>query len=118
MYLKSSIESYLNHLASDAPVPGGGGTSALAGALGISLILMVGRIVLKKQKGDDAKKLTDTLTKLEQVFKDTSAVVDLDPKVFQEVMASYDNQRSAKDKSQARERVESALANAYRLHIG
>ena len=32
MYLTGSVKAYLKQLSSDKPVPGGGGTSALAGA--------------------------------------------------------------------------------------
>ena len=48
-YTDLSLETYLEKLASDAPVPGGGSVSAYAGALGMGLTQMVARIALKRK---------------------------------------------------------------------
>lgn len=45
-----SCEEFCHVLASKAPVPGGGGASALAGALGIALGNMVGNLTMGKKK--------------------------------------------------------------------
>jgi formiminotetrahydrofolate cyclodeaminase len=47
---KLSCEEYIAALASKEPVPGGGGTSALVGAIGIALGNMVGSLTLGKKK--------------------------------------------------------------------
>ena len=45
-----SCKEFTEVLASKAPVPGGGGASALAGALGTALGSMVGQLTLGKKK--------------------------------------------------------------------
>ncbi len=44
------LDQFLGKLASNAPVPGGGGASALAGAVGIALGNMVGALTVGKKK--------------------------------------------------------------------
>lgn len=48
--LEDSILSFAEALASRAPAPGGGGASALAGAIGIALGSMVGSLTVGKKK--------------------------------------------------------------------
>lgn len=113
-----SLSNYLDKLSSDSAVPGGGSVSAYVGSLAVGLTQMVGRISLnrKKKKGltpeedkrDDEmreaiKKIVDSL---EKIRVDAFQIVDLDPKVYQEVMDSY---------KKSEEEQESALSNSFRL---
>ncbi len=119
-YTDLSLESYLEKLASDAPVPGGGSVSAYAGALGMGLTQMVAHIALKRKPKagltpeqkfqDDAnrKRMEEIIHSLEKTRADAMQVVDLDPKVYDEVMACY------KD-GVGPEKLEDALQNAFRL---
>jgi formiminotetrahydrofolate cyclodeaminase len=119
-YTDLSLEAYLEKLASDAPVPGGGSVSAYAGALGMGLTQMVARIALKRKPKagltpeqkfqDDAnrKRMEEIIHSLEKTRADAMQVVDLDPKVYDEVMACY------KD-GVGPEKLEDALQNAFRL---
>lgn len=50
-----NLEQFLAKLASSSPVPGGGGASALAGALGIALGNMVGSLTVGKKKYADVE---------------------------------------------------------------
>ena len=45
-----SLEIFAEQLASNAPVPGGGGASALVGAIGMALGNMVGSLTVGKKK--------------------------------------------------------------------
>ena len=48
--LDQSVRGFTEQLASKAPVPGGGGASALVGAIGIALGDMVGELTVGKKK--------------------------------------------------------------------
>lgn len=114
-YIDSSLKKYLDELASDSPTPGGGGTSALVAALGIALVAMVARIGSRKLEGKpraDAERIIGTLEKLRH---DTEEVIDLDPKVYQEVMDSYKRAKHEKDAARAQAGIETALGNSFRL---
>ncbi len=115
MYSDLSLKKYISELASEKPTPGGGGTSALVASLGIALETMVGRISLKKQEGERKKNLEETIKQLEKLQKDAEQVIDLDPKIYQEVMSSYSALKGTKDQKQAEEKIERALSNSFRL---
>ena len=50
MVKEMEIGAFVRELSSKAPVPGGGGASALAGALGGALGQMVGNLTVGKKK--------------------------------------------------------------------
>ena len=54
-FTKSSCEEFVDVLASKAPVPGGGGASALVGAIGMALGNMVGSLTVGKKKYADVE---------------------------------------------------------------
>jgi formiminotetrahydrofolate cyclodeaminase len=115
MYLKNSIQDYLNQLSSEQPIPGGGGTSALVAALGISLILMVARISLKKADKRTQKRLSRSIEFLEKLRRDAEEAIDLDPKIYEEVMSAYKRAKQASDRTKAQNEIETSLANSFRL---
>ena len=49
-FISMSCDDFVEALASKDPVPGGGGASALVGALGIALGNMVGNLTVGKKK--------------------------------------------------------------------
>ena len=54
-FTKGTCEEFVEVLASKAPVPGGGGASALVGAIGTALGNMVGSLTLGKKKYADVQ---------------------------------------------------------------
>ncbi|OGW88791.1 MAG: hypothetical protein A3A73_00325 [Omnitrophica bacterium RIFCSPLOWO2_01_FULL_50_24] len=115
MYINRSIKSYINLLSSDRPTPGGGGTSALVAALGVSIAIMVAQIAAKRLSGEKRKQLDRTVRHLQRLKKSTSAVIDSDPKVYQEVMASYKRAKGSKQPKLAQHRIETALIRSFCL---
>ena len=115
MFLTSSIKEYLKKLSSEEPIPGGGGTSALVTALGISLMLMVSRISLKRLDKRGQKSVNRAIKLLEHMRRDAEQIIDLDPKVYKEVMASYTRLKKSGKTPEAQAEVERALANSFRL---
>lgn len=81
---------FLDALASKAPVPGGGGASALVGALGAALCTMVGNYTVGKKKyaqvEDDVKNL---MAKAEDLRARLLALVDADAAAFEPLSKAY-----------------------------
>ncbi len=115
MYSNLPIKKYISELSSEQPTPGGGSTSALVASLGIALEMMVARISLKKQEGERKKTLEDAIKQLKKLLDDAEQVIDLDPKIYQEVINSYGAAKNASDKTQAEAGVERALSNSFKL---
>lgn len=100
-YSALTLQKYLDELASDAPIPGGGSVSAYAAALGLGLIQMVARITLKRkakpdlsaeEKAEEEKKriqLQKIVDEVEVVKKQAMEIVSADPQVYDEVMGGY-----------------------------
>ena len=107
MLIKDSIKSYLDKLSSETPTPGGGSASAVVAAMGAGLLLMVAKIARKKLAAPEQKSLDKSIKLLTKCLRDMEEVVDLDVKVYQAVMAAYKKKETAK--------IESALANSFRL---
>ena len=85
-----SCEDYVNVLASKEPVPGGGGTAALVGALGVALGNMVGSLTVGKQKYAGAEpeilRLKEKSDALQVRLLD---MVDRDAEAFAPLAAAY-----------------------------
>lgn len=116
-----TLESYLNELASEAPVPGGGSVSAYTASMAMGLTQMVGRISLKRKKKnmtpeEEAKEMErkttieKIVTVLEKTKRDAFQIVNLDPQVYQEVMDSYSDPAKLEDSLQNSFRLQADLA--------
>ena len=84
------VEEFLEKLSSKAPVPGGGGASALAGALAAALGLMVGNLTVGKKKyaGVEAR-VKEIMEQLEQLREEMAGLAQKDAQVFALVAAAY-----------------------------
>ncbi|MBQ8563110.1 MAG: cyclodeaminase/cyclohydrolase family protein [Firmicutes bacterium] len=85
-----SLDKFLEQLASAAPVPGGGGASALAGALGIALGNMVGSLTVGKKKYADVE--TDIIEmnqKADVLRGELLLLVEKDAEVFEPLSKAY-----------------------------
>ncbi|MDR1573894.1 MAG: cyclodeaminase/cyclohydrolase family protein [Clostridiales Family XIII bacterium] len=89
-FVKQSCEEFVAMLASKAPVPGGGGASALAGAIGVALGNMVGALTLGKEKyaqvQDDIAALNARATRLRE---ELLAFVQKDAEAFEPLARAY-----------------------------
>ena len=66
--LNSSVKSFTEQLASKAPVPGGGGASALVGAIGVALGDMVGELdIMIENEMADPEELNMMLSGLKEM---------------------------------------------------
>ncbi len=104
MTKEQTVEQYLEVLSSKQPVPGGGGASALAGALGSALGLMVGNLTVGKKKYAEVEgEVKEYMEQLEQLKTDFLRLADEDAVVFAPLAAAYglptetEEQRAYKD---------------------
>ena len=88
--LKMEVSEFLDRLGSADAVPGGGGASALAGALGASLGTMVGSLTIGKKKyadvEDEMKELVAEMSELSDRLADC---VNRDAVLFEPLSKAY-----------------------------
>jgi len=89
MINKSCLE-FIDILASKAPVPGGGGASALVGAIGVALGSMVGNLTTGKKKYADVEEDIQALLKeSDALAKRLNDLVQVDAEVFEPLSIAY-----------------------------
>lgn len=109
-----NIDEYIKELGSKAPVPGGGGASAVAGALSAALACMVCNLTVGKKSyvtvEDDVKKiLADMNEHIESFIK----LSDKDAEVFYPLSQAYGfKPQNNEEKKLHEENMEKLLFNA------
>ena len=87
---EQTCQGFLDALASKAPVPGGGGASALVGALGTALCTMVGNYTVGKKKYADVEEDVKALmARAEDLRARLLAQVDADAAAFEPLSKAY-----------------------------
>ena len=89
-YCEYTTEAFLAALASDAPTPGGGGASALVGALAAALDGMVCALAEGKPRYDAAREVFDrTAARCTELRRELLALVDEDARAFAPLRRAY-----------------------------
>ena len=87
---KTKVGDFIDELSSRAPTPGGGGASALCGAVAISLGSMVASLTIGKKKYADVE---EEITALKEKADNTASrlleLADKDAEVFAPLAAAY-----------------------------
>lgn len=109
-----NIDEYINELGSKAPVPGGGGASAVAGALSAALSSMVCNLTVGKKSyisvEDDIKKILEDMNKHMESFIKLS---DKDAEVFYPLSQAYGfKPQNDEEKKMHEENMEKLLFDA------
>ena len=108
--IDKTVTAFTEELASPAPVPGGGGASALAGAIGISLGDMVGELTTGKKKYADVEEDIRSLMERAQALRvRLLEFVDGDAEAFAPLAKAYGIPRDDPDRDAV---MESALRTA------
>jgi formiminotetrahydrofolate cyclodeaminase len=111
--LTKSCKEFVDMLASKAPVPGGGGASALTGALGTALGSMVGNLTLGKKKYESVQDdIRSILEKCKKLQEDLINLVEEDAKVFEPLSKAYGLPRGTEEERLKKDEV---MENALRL---
>jgi formiminotetrahydrofolate cyclodeaminase len=109
-FTDKSIRQFSEELASPAPVPGGGGASALIGAVGIALGDMVGELTVGKKKYADVEdEIRELMARAQKLRARFLELIDADAEAFAPLAAAY---RIPKDAPGRAETMEKALHGA------
>ena len=85
-----SLDTFAEQLASNAPVPGGGGASALVGAVGVALGNMVGSLTVGKKKYADVEEEIIALNEKAAVLREEFlTLMEKDAEVFEPLSKAY-----------------------------
>ena len=107
---KTTVHQFIEETASKSPVPGGGGASALAGALGMALGSMVGNLTLGKKKyAEQEPEIREILKKAQGVQNRFMELIEEDARIFAPLAAAYG---LPKDTPEQAERKEAVLQEA------
>lgn len=105
-FTKNTCEEFVEVLASKAPVPGGGGASALVGAVGMALGNMVGSLTVGKKKYADVEAdiiaLKEKATALQADFL---TLVERDAEVFEPLAKAYGMPKETEEEKAEKARV-------------
>ena len=114
MYLDETLQRYLDDLASAQPVPGGGSTAALSGAMGAALASMVCRITLGKPAYVDVQpEMEALLGKTEYLRNRFQQLMQEDIEAYGKLAASYKLPRETDEERNYRSgEIQNQLINA------
>lgn len=114
MMAEQKMNEFIEVLSSNAPVPGGGGASAYAGAIGMSLGSMVANLTTGKKKyAQYQAEIEEVLVKAEAITKDLLAFMDKDAEAFEPLSKAYGLPKNTPEEIAAREEImEKALVVA------
>lgn len=102
----NTIQEFLEALSSKAPVPGGGGASALAGAVGAALGQMVTNLTIgKKRYADVGEEMTVWREQLEALGREFVRLARADEEVFAPLAACYRLPCGTEEEKKEKERL-------------
>lgn len=113
MLKDKSLKEFTRELSSSSAIPGGGGASALAGALGAALGAMVANITKDKKTyaryaGDNARLATEA----QEISEKLLAAVDGDAEAFEPLSRAYSMPKDAPGRDEVMEEALKKAAQA------
>ena len=99
-------DEFVTVLASKAPVPGGGGASALVGAVGTALGNMVGSLTVGKKKYADVEaEMWELKAKCDKLQAELLTLIERDAEVFEPLSKAYGMPRETEEEKAEKARV-------------
>lgn len=113
-YSVLTCTEFVEVLASKAPVPGGGGASALVGAIGTALCNMVGSLTVGKKKYAAVEaEITELMEQATALQKKLLHLIEKDAEVFEPLSRAYGLPAGTEEEKAEKSRVmEGCLRNA------
>lgn len=114
-----SVEEFLRRLASGDPTPGGGAASALAGALGASLVSMVCNLTLGRERyASFEADATELQAQADGLREQLQRGIDEDAAAYGRVIATYRLPRGTDEEKAARsEAIQAATLEAAEVPL-
>ncbi len=109
-----TLEEFLFEVSQPTPTPGGGSCSALAGAIGTSLLLMVINLTTAKPTSEEVlRELNEIKDKINSAHKRFYELIRLDAESFDKVIQAYKLPKTTDEEKQIRrEKILQALKEA------
>jgi len=113
-FTEISCKEFVAELAGKSPVPGGGGASALVGAIGTALGSMVGSLTVGKKKYADVEQdVLDLMDKANRIQNELLGLVNRDAEVFEPLSRAYGLPKNTEEEKAEKARImEQALRDA------
>lgn len=114
MMAEQKMDEFIKVLSSNAPVPGGGGASAYAAAIGMSLGSMVANLTTGKKKyAQYQPQIEEVLEAAEKLTKELMEFMDKDAEAFEPLSKAYGLPKDTPEELEVREEImEKALVAA------
>ena len=97
------VKDYLELLKSDAPAPGGGSVSALAGAQGVALFMMVADLTTSKAKLEEFHAVcAEAKEKGMPLYEELTAGIDKDTEAFNLIADAFKMPKETEEEKAAR----------------
>ncbi|MGM9641006.1 MAG: cyclodeaminase/cyclohydrolase family protein [Faecousia sp.] len=118
--IKQTVEEFVKITASDAPAPGGGSISALAGALAAALGQMVANLTVGRKKyaaaDEEMRQLLPELARQQQALLEA---VDEDSRAFDQYMDALSMPKDTQEQQEARKNaMQAGLKAAAQVPLG
>lgn len=118
--VKQTVEEFVKITASDAPAPGGGSISALAGALAAALGQMVANLTVGRKKyaavDEEMRQLLPELARQQQALLEA---VDEDSRAFDQYMDALSMPKDTQEQQEARKNaMQAGLKAAAQVPLG
>ena len=114
MMAESKMNEFIKVLSSDAPVPGGGGASGYAAAIGMALGNMVASLTTGKKKyAEYQEEIEEILVKGKRIAQEVMEFMDKDAEAFEPLSKAYGLPKNTEEEIAERTRImEQALKEA------
>ncbi len=111
-----TVSKFIEEVASDKPAPGGGSVSALGGALGAALAVLVGKATIGKEKFRDVQEeMERVVSRGTELHQTLNKLVDEDTEAFNQILQAY---RMPKDEPEVRSAaIQDAITRAAEVPL-
>src|SRR6056297_536798 len=90
MYPEGTVNQFLDDLASESSIPGGGSAAALAGSMTAAVVSFISKLTIGKKKYEDVEpEAKEILKEAEELKKELVNMVDEDSEILKEILATY-----------------------------